>query len=106
MTTKLSTLLGSTFTGTTGPAGSIQVGTVTTAAIGTPAAVTNVGTEKAAILNFTFPMGASGYSGMSGYSGAQFVGSSGYSGYSGMSGYSGTSVSVGKTIAMSIVFGG
>ena len=106
MATKLSTLLGSSLTGTTGPAGSIQVGTVTTAAIGTPAAVTNSGTEKNAILNFTFPMGASGisgYSGTSGYSGAAFVGSSGYSGYSG---YSGTSASVGKVIAMAIVFGG
>lgn len=55
MANKLSTFLSSSFTGTTGPAGSIQIGTVTT----NPgsATVTNSGTEKAAILNFNIPPG-------------------------------------------------
>jgi hypothetical protein len=55
MATKLSTLLGSSFTGTAGPAGSIQVGTVTSNPGATT--VTNVGTEKSAILNFNIVPG-------------------------------------------------
>lgn len=55
MATKLSTVLGSAYTGTTGPAGSIQIGTVTNNP-GLPT-VTNVGTEKAAILNINIPPG-------------------------------------------------
>lgn len=58
MATKLSTLLGSSFTGTSGPAGTIEIGTVTTGASGTAAAVTNSGTQRSAILNFTLPAGA------------------------------------------------
>lgn len=57
MATKLSTLLGSSFTGTAGPAGTIEIGTVTTGAAGAPAVVTNSGTERSAILNFTLPTG-------------------------------------------------
>lgn len=52
--------------GATGPAGAaatIQVGTVTTGAAGSQAAVTNVGTENAAILNFTIPQGQQGVPG-------------------------------------------
>jgi len=41
----------------------ISIGTVTT---GTPAAVTNVGTPEAAILNFTIPSGANGTNGTNG----------------------------------------
>ncbi|HEV2555251.1 MAG TPA: hypothetical protein VGV17_15965 [Bosea sp. (in: a-proteobacteria)] len=43
--------------GATGPAGTIEVGTVTTGAPGSSAAITNSGTDKAAILNFTIPRG-------------------------------------------------
>lgn len=53
-------------TGATGPAGAaatIQVGTVTTGAAGSQATVTNVGTENAAILNFTIPQGQQGVPG-------------------------------------------
>ena len=53
-------------TGATGPAGAaatIQVGTVTTGAAGSQASVTNVGTENAAILNFTIPQGQQGVPG-------------------------------------------
>lgn len=52
--------------GATGPAGAaatIQIGTVTTGAAGSQAAVTNVGTENAAILNFTIPQGQQGVPG-------------------------------------------
>lgn len=52
--------------GATGPAGAaatIQVGTVTTGAAGSQAAVTNVGTANAAILNFTIPQGQQGVPG-------------------------------------------
>lgn len=69
MATKLSTLLGSSFTGTTGPAGTIEVGTVTTGAQNSSATVTNSGTERSAILDFSIPRGYSGFSGFSGYSG-------------------------------------
>lgn len=41
----------------------IQVGTVTTGEPGTPASVTNVGTARAAIFDFTIPKGASGVTG-------------------------------------------
>lgn len=52
--------------GATGPAGAaatIQVGTVTTGAAGSQATVTNVGTENAAIFNFTIPQGQQGVPG-------------------------------------------
>lgn len=50
----------SSFYSIPGPAGTIQIGTVTTGAAGTSAAVTNSGTPEAAILNFTIPKGDSG----------------------------------------------
>jgi len=53
-------------TGPTGPSGTaatIAIGTVTTGAADTQAAVTNSGTGNAAILNFTIPQGAAGASG-------------------------------------------
>jgi hypothetical protein len=61
-------------TGASGPAGvsgqaaTIQVGTVTTAPSGSSAAVVNVGTPSAAVLNFTIPQGVAGTSGSGGTS--------------------------------------
>ena len=55
--------------GDTGPAGAdglaatVEVGTVTTGAPGTDAAVENVGTPTAAVLNFTIPRGNPGSGG-------------------------------------------
>lgn len=43
-----------------GPAGTITVGTVTTGAAGSAAAVSNVGTAAAAVLDFTIPQGEPG----------------------------------------------
>ncbi|WP_348268923.1 DNRLRE domain-containing protein [Edaphobacter paludis] len=53
--------------GPTGPAGvaaTVSMGTVTTGAAGSPAAVTNSGTASAAVLNFTIPQGAAGVNGV------------------------------------------
>ena len=59
--------------GERGPAGpkgdpgvSVTVGTTTTGAAGTPASVTNSGTDTAAILNFTIPQGERGPAGAPG----------------------------------------
>lgn len=49
--------------GDTGDAATIKIGTVTTGAAGTPAGVENVGTENAAVLNFTIPQGVKGDAG-------------------------------------------
>ncbi len=63
-------------TGATGPAGpagaaaTIEIGTVTTGAPGTPASVTNTGTDTDAILNFVIPQGATGPQGPAGPAGA------------------------------------
>lgn len=49
--------------GVAGPAGeaaTIEIGTVTTGAPGTPAEVTNSGTSQHAILNFVIPQGEPG----------------------------------------------
>lgn len=54
--------------GDDGLAATIQVGTVTTGAAGTNAEVTNVGTENAAIFNFTIPKGDTGEAGSGGLS--------------------------------------
>lgn len=56
--------------GVTGPAAIVTAGTVTTGAPGTQAAVTNVGTAQAAILNFTIPAGPTGPQGPAGAAGA------------------------------------
>jgi len=103
MATKLSDLLGSTYVGTAGPAGTIQIGTVTT----NPgnAVVTNVGTEKAAILNFNIPPGIPGDPGdslldeISASNGDVLV-------YNGSEWVAGQRATTGKAIAMAIVFGG
>lgn len=50
-------------TGATGPRGqaaTVQVGTTTTATYGTPASVTNSGTDEAPVLDFVIPQGAPG----------------------------------------------
>lgn len=47
-------------TGPQGAAATIEIGETTTGEPGTQAAVTNVGTENAAVLNFTIPQGTSG----------------------------------------------
>ena len=56
-------------TGPTGPAGAaatVAIGTVTTGAAGSSAAVTNAGTASAAVLNFTIPRGDTGAAGTGG----------------------------------------
>jgi hypothetical protein len=60
-------------TGPSGAAAAVSIGTVTTGAAGSQAAVTNSGTPTAAVLNFTIPQGAAGANGTGG-------GSSGASG--------------------------
>lgn len=52
-------------TGAAGTAATISIGTVTTGAAGTQAAVTNSGTSSRATLNFTIPQGAKGAQGYS-----------------------------------------
>jgi hypothetical protein len=52
--------------GPSGAAATVSVGTVTTGAPGTQAAVTNGGTSSAAVLNFTIPQGAPGVNGTGG----------------------------------------
>jgi hypothetical protein len=61
-------------TGSQGPAGSaatISVGTTTTGAPGTAAAVNNSGTGSAAVFNFQIPAGITGATGPTGAAGAQ-----------------------------------
>lgn len=55
--------------GTPGPAGTVEVGTVTTGAAGTSAVVSNRGTSSAAILDFTIPKGDKGNDGSQGVKG-------------------------------------
>lgn len=57
--------------GTPGQAATIQIGEVTTGDPGTPAAVTNTGTENVAVLTFTIPRGAKGDKGDKGDDGPQ-----------------------------------
>jgi hypothetical protein len=66
-------------TGSTGPAGTaatVSVGTTTTGAAGSNAAVTNSGTSNAAVLNFTVPAGAKGDKGDKGDTGPAGVAAS------------------------------
>jgi len=62
--------------GAAGAGATVQVGTVTTGAAGSSAAVTNSGTAAAAVLNFTIPQGVTGAAG-SGGSGGSGSGTSG-----------------------------
>jgi collagen triple helix repeat protein len=57
-------------TGPVGVAATVSVGTVTTGAAGSSAAVTNSGTASAAVLNFTIPQGAAGANGTGGGTGS------------------------------------
>lgn len=57
--------------GTPGQVATIQIGEVTTGEPGTSAAVTNTGTENAAVLTFTIPRGAKGDKGDKGDTGPQ-----------------------------------
>lgn len=57
--------------GPQGPAATIAVGTVTTGAPGSSAAVVNAGASGAAVLNFTIPAGATGEAGAAGATGPQ-----------------------------------
>ncbi len=60
--------------GPTGSAASVAIGTVTTGAPGTQAAVSNSGTASAAVLNFTIPQGATGPAGSGGGGGGNTSG--------------------------------
>ena len=55
--------------GAPGKAATIQVGEVTTGAAGTPASVSNVGTDESAIFDFTIPRGDKGADGADGADG-------------------------------------
>lgn len=55
--------------GDAGKAATIQVGNVTTGAAGTPASVSNVGTDESAIFDFTIPRGDKGADGADGADG-------------------------------------
>lgn len=57
--------------GLTGPAGTIEVGSVTTGQPGTAASIVNVGTEEHAVLNFIIPRGDQGIQGERGPQGIQ-----------------------------------
>jgi len=61
--------------GPQGPSGTITIGTVSTVSASTPAAVTNVGTASAAILNLTLPRGIDGVVGGAGPSNILSIGS-------------------------------
>lgn len=56
--------------GAPGTAATVSVGTVTTGAAGSSAAVTNAGTSAAAVFNFTIPRGATGATGETGATGS------------------------------------
>ena len=59
--------------GSDGQAATIQVGTVTTGLPNTNAIVTNVGTQNAAILDFTIPQGIQGLQGIQGVAGVDGI---------------------------------
>jgi len=59
--------------GPTGSAATLTIGTVTTGAAGTQAAITNTGTNSAAVLNFTIPQGAAGTGGSGGGGGTSGI---------------------------------
>jgi hypothetical protein len=56
-------------TGEAGTAATVTIGTVTTLAAGSPATVSNTGSESAAVLNFGIPQGAQGAAGSGGTAG-------------------------------------
>lgn len=66
--------------GDPGKAATIQVGEVTTGAAGTPASVSNVGTDEAAIFDFTIPRGEKGADGADGKTAYAYAVEGGYTG--------------------------
>jgi hypothetical protein len=60
--------------GPQGPAGTIEIGSITTVSASTPASVVNVGTSSAAILNLTLPRGVDGVVGGPGPSNVLSIG--------------------------------
>jgi len=78
-------------TGSTGPAATITIGTVTTGS----ASVTNVGSVTSATLNFSIPQGATGATGFIGATGA--TGIQGTTGVTGPIGYTGATGATGST---------
>jgi len=84
--------------GPTGPAGTIQIGQVTTVSASTPAAVQNVGTASNAILNLTLPRGIDGVIGGPGPTGPQ--GATGPVGPQGVAGPTGPKGDAAATIAV------
>ena len=84
--------------GDTGLAATITVGTVTTGAEGTKAAVTNAGTKSAAVLNFTIPKGDKGDQGPKGDKGEKGdtgnTGAKGDTGSTGATGPAGTAATI------------
>jgi hypothetical protein len=88
-------------TGAAGPAGAaatVAVGTTTTGAAGSNAAVANTGTSSAAVFNFTVPQGATGATGAMGATGpAGAAGPTGSTGAAGPTGSTGPAGSTGAT---------
>lgn len=81
--------------GADGAAATISIGSVTTGAAGTSAAVTNSGTSSAAVFNFTIPRGAQGVQGLQGPQGEK-----------GDTGNTGATGAAGKGIASVVLTGG
>ena len=81
--------------GEPGAAATVTVGTVTTGEPGTDAIVTNIGTESAAVLNFTIPRGETGAVGPQGPKGDK--GDTGEQGPQGIQGAKGDSGATGAT---------
>ena len=81
--------------GIQGEAATIQIGQVLTGEAGTNAIVTNVGTENAAILNFTIPRGATGAAGRDGVNGQD--GRDGVNGQDGADGAAAT-IQIGEVV--------
>jgi hypothetical protein len=63
--------VGGALPGGAGTAATIAIGTTTTGDAGTEAAVTNVGTESAAVFDFVIPRGATGATGSTGATGPE-----------------------------------
>lgn len=81
--------------GVPGTAATVSIGTVTTDTAGSSAAVTNVGTNSAAVLNFSIPQGATGATGLTGAQGTKGdKGDTGATGDTGAQGIPGTAASV------------
>ena len=81
--------------GADGQDATIAIGTVTTGAAGSEAAVTNTGTPSAAVFNFTIPRGATGAAGKDGDNGAD--GKDGVNGQDGADGAAAT-IQIGEVV--------